>query len=274
VHPAGAYKSTDGKKGTADPDVGNPFAPRRKSNSASAKARAMTAPDNAERSKSKKKQKHKKSHSQSSRHHRVSNAGTPNELSSGNASARREGSVGTSDRMAKGDGFGRAGVAMFIPLDKPSSRGSSRGSARAERKAAKLANRLSRTPKKEPQAFIPGTGDEKILIKSRGQKLSELPPIRFHKVGSNRDVKSQIEKDKKLARRKYKKARWADKHMKRVLHLPPNARTLILGYAEMQLVKPVQAELVVKGDSGPYSDSSHRESPSVSVAHDTGSSHR
>ena len=146
-----------------------------------------------------------------------------------------------------------------------------RSAARSERRQAELAERLQKgTPKrKKDVAFIPGSGNEKLLIKSRGQNLSELPPLSFNRVSSNRDVKSQIERDKKDARRNYKKARWTDKQMKKVLGLSSQARSLVLDYADMRLVKPVLTHDLVLKEGDPNQPTSEsrmsRDSLSMSV---------
>mmetsp|Transcript_3232 Transcript_3232/g.4638 ORF Transcript_3232/g.4638 Transcript_3232/m.4638 type:complete len:293 (-) Transcript_3232:340-1218(-) len=109
-------------------------------------------------------------------------------------------------------------LAMWIPWEKPILGGKSASvdragvGSRSKRRAAPLSaskskstTRLPGGPKsakgKPESVFIPGSGNEKILLSSKATNIQALPPLEYKKVKAHGHVKAKMEKDKEERRR-------------------------------------------------------------------------
>lgn len=100
-------------------------------------------------------------------------------------------------------------LAMFIPWEKPAL--GSKGSTSVSKKKKPKLSGVMATPqaKKQDVTFIPGSGNEKILLSSKKGNFAELPPLSFKKVKGDEHLKSQIEKDREKIKRQKKKMKAA-----------------------------------------------------------------
>lgn len=137
-------------------------------------------------------------------------------------------------------------VAMFVSWEKPDVLGSKRKGKKGKGKG----KRRSKAPKcaakaKQQQTFIPGSGNEKILLADKSKTLTKLPPLKFKQVEANADLKSSIAADRKKLAKQKKAVSNMNKFFKTKVGFDDKICALIRGYAELGQAKKKEMEVMV-----------------------------
>lgn len=134
-------------------------------------------------------------------------------------------------------------TAMFIPWEKPAL-GAKKGKPPklGQRRSSKGGKRKSVSKKKTDaaadQCFIPGTGNEKILM-AKGPSIhpAVLPPLSFNNVKATKEVKSAIEADRQKVKEEKARIKAISSYMKEEFGFDNKICKLIKQYAEITTAK-------------------------------------
>jgi hypothetical protein len=136
-------------------------------------------------------------------------------------------------------------LAMFIPWEKPAL-GSKPKLGKGKKKGGKKRrSSVTQTKKHKEQVFIPGSGNENILMADRTRQIKALPPLKFNKVQASDTVKSSIADAKRKMNNKKKQVSAVNKFMKRELGFDDKIARLIRQYAEVSAKQQVNVEVLV-----------------------------
>lgn len=154
-------------------------------------------------------------------------------------------------------------LAMFIPWEKPALGAKKRpklrskttaGGKRKKGKKGKKGRIPGGTKKGSEQVFIPGSGNEKILLADRSKTLTaSLPPLKFSKVEASSSVKRGIAADRKKAVARKKQISGINKFMKQEIGFDDKIAKLIRQYAEISNKAPGAAVEMVEKVGGNHS---------------------
>lgn len=151
-------------------------------------------------------------------------------------------------------------VPMFITWDQPALGNGAKGPKKRKKKKGGAKSRIPGGEKQgKEQVFIPGSGNEKILLADKSRTLKALPPLQFSAVGASTVVKSSIAADRKKAAAKRKSVNDLNRFMKQELNFDDKIAKLIRQYAEISVAKR-DVEIVVDQKSShgiPQSRSSY-----------------
>lgn len=134
---------------------------------------------------------------------------------------------------------------FFVPLDKPAGGAPKKppNLSSSKKKKKKKSSTVDSIPggekKHKQQVFIPGSGNERILLADKSKTLSKLPPLHFAKVEGSAEVKSSIAADRQKAADRKKQVVKLNRFMKEELGFDATVASLIRQYAEIsKVVKP------------------------------------
>jgi len=138
----------------------------------------------------------------------------------------------------------REAVAMFVSWEKPALGKKKRGGKKGGKKRSKTMAPKCATQAKKQQVFIPGSGNEKILLADKSKTLTKLPPLKFNKVEASNVVKSSVAADRKKAANQKKQVANLNKLLKNEMGFDDKICKLIRQYAE--ITKPQKKEVEVE----------------------------